>query len=56
MQIYIFLQIFGKKLFAQKSYSDFVDYAVLILPSIYKGMGEVKSKPEIQFFETPFTK
>ena len=40
----------------QKSYSVFVDYSVLILPSIYKRMGKVKSKPEIQFFETPFTK
>ena len=29
---------------------------LLILPSIYKGMGKVKSKPEIQFFETPFNK
>ena len=41
---------FRNLLFAQKSYSVFVDYSVLILPSIYKGMGKVKSKPEIQFF------
>jgi hypothetical protein len=40
----------------QKSYSVFVDYSVLFLPSIYKEMGEVKSKPEILFFETPFIK
>ena len=53
VQIYIFLQIFWKKLFAQKSYSVFVDYSVLILSSIYKGMGEHFLQPFLRIFQCP---
>ena len=44
---------FRNLLFAQKSYSVFVDYAVLILPSIYKGMGEHFLQPFLRIFQCP---
>ena len=48
-----FSKFFWKKLFVQKRYSVFVDYAVLILPSIYKGMGEHFWQPFLRIFQCP---
>lgn len=45
-----FQKVFWKSASFTKGLFGFVDYALLILPSIYKEMGKVKSKPEIQFF------
>jgi len=48
--ISLFKKFFENLPLLQKGLFGFVDYALLILPSIYTEMGKVKSKPEIQFF------
>jgi len=41
--ISLFKKFFENLLLLQKGLFDFVDYALLILPSIYKGMGAFKN-------------